>query len=280
MYESSKKTNKPIKILIKSSLNTSKKITNIKEEETQYKDNKFENSFSENIKNKMIHENKVKEIKLLQKELNDIENENDLLLKEMSIIKNIEKKLEENYNKINNELEQENDELGQLKQINSSKNREFLELSRLRRENMNNNNTDNNQNNNNNSGRTNSENDNNENDRFDDIFNGINFLLNISRLRRVDEEENYELIRLNSISEDNNEEGPAMTTQQLQDLSTSIYPRNNNNNEKCIICGFEFYFNDTIIRLRCSHIFHKNCLVNRLTARNSSKCPTCKASII
>ena len=215
MYESSKKENKKsIKILIKPSLKSSKKISNIKEEETQYKYNQLENSFSENIKNKMIHENKLKEIELLKKELNDIEIENDLILKEMSIIKNKTKKLEENYNNIKNEVEQETDELGQLKEINSSKKREYLELSRLRRENMNNN-IEHNQNNNN-SSRTNSENDNYENDRIGDIFNGINFLLNISRLRRVNEEENDESIRLNSMSEDNNEEGPAMTTQQLQ----------------------------------------------------------------
>ena len=70
-------------------------------------------------------------------------------------------------------------------------------------------------NNYNNSSRTNSENDINENDRFGEIFNGINFLFNILRLRRVNEEENEESIRFNSMTEDNNEEGPAITTQQL-----------------------------------------------------------------
>ena len=281
MYESNKKTNKkPIKIIIKSSINSSQKLSNIKNEETQYKDNPIENSFSEINKNKISHENKLKQIELLEKELKDIEKENDLILKEMSIIKNINKKLVENYNKINNVLEKEKGDLDQIKEINSSKNREYLELSRLRRENINNN-SNNNENGQNytNSSRGNSENDNNENDRYGDIFNGINFLLNISRLRR-NEEENDESIRVNSMSEDNNEEGPSMTTQQLQALPTLIYPRNNNNNEKCIICGFDFCYNDTIIKLTCSHTFHKNCLINRLTARNSSKCPNCKASII
>ena len=70
-------------------------------------------------------------------------------------------------------------------------------------------------NNYNNSSRTNSENDINENDRFGEIFNGIQFLFNILRLRRVNEEENEESIRFNSMTEDNNEEGPAITTQQL-----------------------------------------------------------------
>ena len=271
MYESNKKTNKkPIKILIKSSLNASTKISNIKEEETQYKDNQLENSFSDIDKNKKIHENKLKQIELLENELNDIEKENGLILKEKSILKNIKKKLEEDYNKIKIEIEEQNDELTQLKEINSIKNREYLELSRLRSENMDNYS---------NSSRTNSQNDNNENDRFGELFNGLNFLLNISRLRRANEEENEESIRNNSMFEYNNEEGPAMTTQQLQALPTLIYPRNNNN-EKCIICGFDFCYNDTIIKLRCNHSFHKNCLVNRLTARNSSKCPTCKASII
>ena len=55
MHESNKKTSKkPIKILIKSSLNTSKKISNIKEEETQYKDNLLDNSFIEINKIKLF----------------------------------------------------------------------------------------------------------------------------------------------------------------------------------------------------------------------------------
>ena len=82
-------------------------------------------------------------------------------------------------------------------------------------------------------------------------------------------------------SRENNEDGPPMSYAQMQALPSSSYPRNNYNNEKCTICEFVFCYNDIVTKLtKCSHIFHKNCLVNRLSARQSSKCPTCKVSII
>ena len=93
------------------------------------------------------------------------------------------------------------------------------------------------------------------------------------------EEENESVILTNS-NNDEEEEGPSMTQEQLDSLEVSIYPRNNNSNEKCIICEFDFCYNDTLIILKCGHKFHKNCLINRLTARHSSKCPICKDSII
>ena len=93
------------------------------------------------------------------------------------------------------------------------------------------------------------------------------------------EEENESVILTNS-NNDEEEEGPSMTQEQLDSLEVSTYPRNNNSNEKCIICEFDFCYNDTLIILKCGHKFHKNCLINRLTARHSSKCPICKDSII
>ena len=121
----------------------------------------------------------------------------------------------------------------------------------------------------------------NEANRFNDVFNGLNFLLNLSRIRRAYEEENDESRDLLNIEEeDNNEDGPPMTNQQLSSLVSSIYPRNNNSDEKCTICGFVFCYNDTVTKLGCNHLFHKLCLINRLTARRSSKCPTCRTSII
>ena len=102
-------------------------------------------------------------------------------------------------------------------------------------------------------------------------------ILRISRIRRENSNDEIPFIFLNN--RENNEDGPPMTYEQLQNLQSSTYPRNNNN-EKCIICGFDFCFNDIFTKLICNHIFHKNCLINRLSARQSSKCPTCKASII
>ena len=88
------------------------------------------------------------------------------------------------------------------------------------------------------------------------------------------------LVFLSRMRRDNNS-GPAMSDEQLQALPVSYYPRNNNSNEKCIICDFPFCYNDVIIKLRsCHHIFHKACLINTLTLSRSSICPICRATII
>ena len=279
MYDSYKKTNKKsVKLYLKTSKITPKKISSIKEEETKYKNNQNENSFSDN-NNKINHENYIKLIEGLNNELNDLEKQNDLILKEISLLKIQQNDFEEKYNEIKEEIEKENEELNDLKETNITKNREYLELLRRRHQQIReiHSNEEGSQESNNNTSRNNSENENNDLNRLTDMMNGLNFLLSISRLRRANEEENDESIRSN---EHNNEEGPPMTNAQLQALPSSIYPRNNNSDEKCEICGFVFCYKDTITKLSCNHTFHKDCLVNRLSARNSSKCPTCKASII
>ena len=279
MLDSYKKTNKKsVKLYLKTSKITPKKISSIKEEETKYKNNQNENSFSDN-NNKINHENYIKLIEGLNNELNDLEKQNDLILKEISSLKIQQNDFEEKYNEIKEEIETENEELNDLKETNITKNREYLELLRRRHQQIReiHSNEEGSQESNNNTSRNNSENENNDLNRLTDMMNGLNFLLSISRLRRANEEENDESIRSN---EHNNEEGPPMTNAQLQALPSSIYPRNNNSDEKCEICGFVFCYKDTITKLSCNHTFHKDCLVNRLSARNSSKCPTCKASII
>ena len=86
----------------------------------------------------------------------------------------------------------------------------------------------------------------------------------------------------NDEHEDNgdNDEGPPLTYNQLQNLPSSKYLKKDNSTEKCIICEFEFCYNDEVTTLKCNHSYHKNCLINRLRARNSSKCPNCRASVI
>lgn len=274
MYESNKKSNKnPTKIFLKSSL-----------KENQIKENQKEISL-ESKKNKEIHEKKLKEIQRLEKELNNIEKQNELTSKELYSLKIKYNNLTEKEEKINNEVENENRELEQLKEINITKNREYRHLLQLRNRQINNNtsnnNNDTNQNNTSNRNNTNSNNEN-ENVREDELLNGLNFLLTISRIRRSIEEEGRNESSINEIlnNRHNNDEGPPMTYNQLQALPSSIYSNRNNSSEKCIICGFDFCYNDEITKLRCEHTFHKNCLVNRLRARNSSKCPTCKTSVI
>ena len=74
--------------------------------------------------------------------------------------------------------------------------------------------------------------------------------------------------------------GPPMTFQQIDALPFERYP-SKDNQEKCLLCGFPFCFNDNIIKLvQCQHIFHKVCLENFLMNRQASKCPQCKASLI
>ena len=142
-------------------------------------------------------------------------------------------------------------------------------MNRIRQHELNNSEDNNNSNNNSNENALNN---------LEEVVTGINFLLSLSRFRRpMDDEINNNSVM---ITDSNNEEGPPMTQEQLDNLPCSIYPRHNNTNEKCIICEFDFCYNDTIIKLRCNHKFHRNCLINRLSARNSSKCPTCKESLI
>ena len=79
----------------------------------------------------------------------------------------------------------------------------------------------------------------------------------------------------------NNINDTGLTMEQLLNLPNSKYYKMENNNEKCEICGFLFCYNDTISKLeRCRHVFHRECLFNYLQNRSSSKCPTCKVSII
>lgn len=74
--------------------------------------------------------------------------------------------------------------------------------------------------------------------------------------------------------------GPPMTFQQIDALPFERYP-SKDSQEKCLLCGFPFCFNDNIIKLvQCQHIFHKVCLENFLINRQASKCPQCKASLI
>ena len=293
MYRSAKKSSttfknksvnkyrvKPSKIIIDSS----KKVPTIKDEEKQAaqdnknEDNKISSSITENDKkNKIIHENNLKVIELFQNDLDKLEKENQIILDEIKRLKEQEEELKQTYENIRDNIEKEKDELEELKDINDEKNRNYLHLMHLRhRQIMDNPITHSNDTERNNDNNTNSNNENNGNPlnrmTLGEVMDG---LLNISRLGGGN---GLPFIILNR--RENSEEGPPMTYEQLQNLQSSSYPRNNNNNEKCIICGFDFCFNDIITKLICNHIFHKNCLVNRLTARQSSKCPTCKVSII
>lgn len=282
---------KPTKIFIDSSKKNSSKDDEKQSQVTSSinKNNKEDSSLnSEKLKDKVIHENNLQVIEILQKQLDQVESENKIIEEEMTRLKNENEDLKEKYEKIRDDIEAETEELEELKDINDSKNREYLQLTHLRVQQINSssNNTDRGNNNTSriNTNSTNSERENSQNhgERFTlgEVMDGI---LRMSRIGRGEGGEGD--IPLSPFfvfhSNENNEDGPPMNYSQMQALPSSSYPRNNYNNEKCSICGFEFCYNDVVTKLvKCNHTFHKTCLVNRLSARQSSKCPTCKVSII
>ena len=214
-------------------------------------------------KNDKTHEDNLKLIESLQKELYNIEKENAEMSKNIFILKKDNKKFNDEFNKINNDIQKQKNECENLKQISITKKREFLNLivTRTQRERainliervINN------------ARRNNADNRRNRRAELNRIAfrSAIERLVDLYRRRRDDEND------------------PPIPYEQIQNLPSSFYPRNNRNNEKCTLCGFIFCYNDVIIKLtNCNHIFHKNCLVNRLTIRQSSRCPICKISVL
>ena len=288
MYESGKKPNKPVKLYLNTAaLSASKKTLKINDQNNQNKDN---NEILSENENKKIHESQLLKIQLLEKELKQIENKNELASNEMKLLTSEQNKLSDKYNNIIKQIDFEKINLEKIKDINRLKNHEYLQKLRIKEE------LDNKQNNrygqngennlNTNSNDNDNDNDNDEN-RFADALNGFNFLLSLSRFRRMaleeeEDDDNDDNDDNNDGHEDNgdNDEGPPLTYNQLQNLPSSKYLKKDNSTEKCIICEFEFCYNDEVTTLKCNHSYHKNCLINRLRARNSSKCPNCRASVI
>ena len=265
LFENNKSSGKPIKIFLKTS--STNNITNNPEEKNINKENS--NNYGEKNINQILHENYLKEIEFLKNDLEELDKENESVTEQLLSEKLSQINLEQKYNKINDKYIKESHALNELKEINEAKNYQYQQLNRIRQQQLNDLNEHNENNSNNNDNGLNN---------LEEVVTGINFLLNISRFRRpMDDEVDNSVVITNS---NNDEEGPPMTQEQLDSLPCSLYPRHNVLNEKCVICEFDFCYNDTVIKLRCDHKFHKNCLINRLTARNSSKCPTCKASII
>ena len=199
--------------------------------------------------------------------MSKIEKENELISKELISCQENKRQLIEENNRIINDIESEKKECDELREVTISKKRQFLDLivQKNRRQRalniieriINNSNTNRNNINNNQGNR-----------RIDRVRmiafrSAIEKIVDLYRRRR------------------DNQDDPPIPYEQLQSLPSTTYTRNNRTNEKCFICGFVFCYNDIIVKLNnCNHIFHKNCLVNRLTIRQSSRCPICRLSII
>ena len=269
--------NKPTKITIDTT-----KIPEKKEEEKKIQLNeKNKEEEQQQKKDRIIHENNLSVIQILQKELDKLESENKLINEEVDNIKDEEKDLIEKFEQLKKDIEEETGKLEELKDINDDKNRQYLRILHLRHQQIMENahsNSNSNSNRNNNQIR-------NERERPGEVLNHFTLgevmdgILNITNLNRESNEPpQFPFIFIPRA--ESNEEGPPMSYQQLQGLPSYHY-QGRNSNEKCNICDFDICYNDLVTRLsKCNHIFHKNCLVNRLSTRRSSKCPDCKVSII
>ena len=239
-------------------------------------------------KNKKMHEDNLKKMKELQKILDDLQNNNNSLSNEIDKLNNEKNNLESDLQKKDDEEKEITTELNNLKNINEEKNREYLHLQQREIQNNNNNSIDTNRRqrrqnlNNNNSGNNNEEFQPNEIDL-------LNRLLRLQRQIVRNEEgnggENSLGASLNDTFEQiellNEDLGPPMTMEQIEALPNEKYPKKNIYNEKCILCGFNIYYNDSITKLQqCQHFFHKECFANFLTHKQASKCPICKVSLI
>ena len=242
------------------------------------------------------HEENLKKMKELEKLIEEMNKDNNSLSKE---IDNLEKE-KENLNKDLNEKDEEekelNEELEDLKNINEEKNREYLQLMQSNHNQQRNNiNNINNHNINNNRQNNNVENNNNN---IGDEHQSLNELF--GRLVRLQgqvlgENNNEGEVQNNNnsgeksvnnsnvdqIGELDEDLGPPMTFMQIDALPVGKYPKKDTYDEKCILCGFNFCYNDSITKLeQCQHTFHKECLGNFLLDRLASKCPICKISLI
>ena len=195
------------------------------------------------------HQNNLENIGILQKELNDLEKEVKLISSEIYKEKKEERILIKDCDKILRDIDKQKTELNKLKEINNKKNREFLQLRNHHRELM------------------------------------IRNIRSIHRdtvneLHRHSLQRFFERLAVLSRMRRENNHNPLLTNEQIAALPISYYPRNNNSNESCVLCGFPFCYNDVIIKLhRCNHIFHKACLTQALTLNRAPLCPTCNTSI-
>ena len=80
----------------------------------------------------------------------------------------------------------------------------------------------------------------------------------------------FENLRLNNNNNNNNNDD--------YDRSMMVYQNEKINNlNECIICLEDMKFNDDLILVKCSHIYHKECLEKWMVRR--SVCPLCDIKI-
>ena len=55
------------------------------------------------------------------------------------------------------------------------------------------------------------------------------------------------------------------------------FSKNKFTDDKCIICQYEFKYNEKLIVLPCKHCFHPECITQWL--ENQKTCPYCKTEV-
>ncbi len=244
------------------------------------------NSISQEMinKKKKEHDENLKKMKELEKLIEKLNSKNNSLSNEINNLKNEKETLNKNLKEKDDEEKELNEELDNIKNINEEKNREYLHLMQTNQQ----------RNNRNNNRQSNNEQNNiieQEHQSMNNIFSGILRMQRqvIGENNNEGEEQNNINLEDKSINDSNadiigdlNEDlGPPMNFNQIDNLPVEKYPKKDVYDEKCILCGFNLYYNDSITKLQqCQHIFHKECLGNFLLHRLASKCPICKVSLI
>lgn len=75
---------------------------------------------------------------------------------------------------------------------------------------------------------------------------------------------------------DYDEPMPILTEQEFDSLPISKIDKDNSLlNQQCSICLEEFKTDESVVFLKCKHVYHIECIKSWLT-KQSSKCPTCR----
>ena len=231
----------------KSQLNNTFNIIEDKNNNNQNKSNKSKIFSEKEQRDLKLHEDNLKQLEKLEKELYDLDKEYNLTTNKINSLKNIANEQNDNHNKINKEIITQKRQLNDMKTINDKKNKELNQLKDQHRQMIIR--------------------------HIRGVHSAVMNELNRQTLHRF-----FERLRLRR----QNNIGPPITNEQIQALPISYYPyRNNYSNQKCTICEFPYCYNDVIIKLRrCNHIFHKACLTNSLISTRASICPICRTSLI
>jgi len=71
-----------------------------------------------------------------------------------------------------------------------------------------------------------------------------------------------------------------LTKKQIKKIPKVIYNRNkfSNNDNKCVVCQYEFKNGEEVTKLSCGHLFHSECVDTWLS--KNKVCPMCHKEII